>query len=320
MSKYKTNTWWANPRIAGSFIFLLLGSACFCVLWSLNDFRTITTITPASVFAFILSLLGGLFAAYAIKTPARLQQSVMERTAELESEIAERKTAEAELVDAAERLRQLSNYIENIREEERQNISKEIHDELGQYLTVLKMDVSRLGKKVTAIDASFTTNINIILESINKLVETVRKISSELRPGMLDDIGLAATLDWYCQDFSKKTGIKTSFNSDLDNDKFSQQLNTSIFRILQESLTNVVKHSEARVAEVSLSCEGHHLVLLIEDNGKGLDFSVVNTNKGLGILVMKERAMTISGTYNITSTPGKGTSIEVSVPLSMHDS
>jgi signal transduction histidine kinase len=319
MNKFKKITWFTKPLTAGVITFFLLASVCLFAIWLFTDHDSAQPIIPY-VFAVILSFLGGLLSANAKKAPAQVEKIVITRTTELNKEISERKKAEIELLEAGERLRQLSNYIENTREEERQNMSREIHDELGQYLTVLKMDVSRLGKKVMTVERTLTSDIDMILESINKMVETVRKISSELRPGMLDDIGLAATLDWYCGDFSRRTGIETSFMSDLDDDKFSQQLNTSIFRILQESLTHVVKHSEATKARVYLICEARQLILSIQDNGTGLDFSKADTSKGLGLLVMKERAMTISGTYNITSTPGKGTSIEVCVPLSKHES
>jgi signal transduction histidine kinase len=304
--------------MVGLFAFLLLASVCLYAVWSLNDYKSIQAITPICVFAFILSLLGGIFAAYASKTPARLQQLVLERTAALDRDITERKKAENELIKSEEYLRQLSNYLEDIREEERLNIAKEIHDELGQQLTVLKINVSRLGKKVTAMEDTLATEIHELLDLIDKMIETARKISSELRPGMLDDIGLTETLDWYCDDFSNRTGIKTAFISAITDDKFPQKLNTGIFRIFQESLNNAAKHSEAKKVDVSLFNKTHQLVLLIEDNGKGFDTSEDN-NKTPGILVMKERARMMSGTYNISSTPGKGTIIEVSVPLNNPD-
>jgi PAS domain S-box-containing protein len=232
-------------------------------------------------------------------------------------DISKRKKAENELVKSREDLRLLSNYIENIREEERLNISREIHDELGQQLTVLKIDVSRLGKKLTPEDETITTDINKIIEAINEMVGTVRKISLALRPGMLDDLGLVAALEWYCQDFGKRTGITTSFITDFTDDKFSKKINIGLFRIFQESLTNVARHSQANKADVSLVRKDQQLVLLIEDNGKGFDTSQIENNKTLGILGMKERAIVIGGIYNIYSIPGKGVTVEVVVPLNI---
>jgi len=230
-------------------------------------------------------------------------------------DISERKKAENELRKSREDLRMLSNYIENVREEERLNLSREIHDELGQQLTVLKMDISRLGKKMISQEESHTENFEQVLLSINNMVETVRKIAAELRPGLLDDLGLVATLEWYCNDFTKRTGIKTNFIPGVTEDKFPQKVNICLFRIFQESLTNVVRHAEAKKIDVSLVWQNQQLILMIEDDGKGLDLDSINTRKTLGIMGMKERALMVGGFYNIYSTPGKGTIVEVAVPL-----
>lgn len=231
-------------------------------------------------------------------------------------DISERKKAENELHKSREDLRQLSNYIENIREEERLNLSREIHDELGQQLTVLKMDLSRLNKKVTAREVTLVTDFARIIGSVNNMVETVRKMSAELRPGLLDDLGLVATLDWYCNDFSKRTGIKTSFISGFTDGKIPKILTIGLFRIFQESLTNAARHSEAKKIDVSLVLQDQRLVLMIGDDGKGFDTAILRDKNTLGIMGMKERAIMMGGTYNIFSTPGKGTIIEVIVPFS----
>lgn len=315
MSNYKTNKWLANPWMLGLIVFLLLVSSCCYAILTFNDNKSAEFIIPICVFVFIVSLTFGLVAAYAGKTPARIQRLVQVRTAALNTELAETPKKENELQNSVEQLRQLFNHIEKMHEEEQLKIVREIHDDLGQLLTVLKMDVSRLGKKVNAADGTFATGINELLESINKMVTTVRKISSELRPGMLDDIGLGPTLEWYCNYFSKTTGIITSFISEIPDDKIPQHFNIKMFRIFQGSLNNIVRHSKANKADVSLTCRGDQLILLIEDNGKGFDPSSFSNNEALIILAMKERAMEISGTYNLTIAAGKGTVIEVSVPL-----
>lgn len=232
-------------------------------------------------------------------------------------DISERKKAENELRKSREDLRMLSNYIENVREEERLNLSREIHDELGQQLTVLKMDISRLSKKIAAgaDDDSRSGTFDQVISSINNMVDTVREIAARLRPGLLDDLGLVATLEWYCNDFTKRTGIKTSLICGVAEDKFSQHINICLFRIFQESLTNVVRHAEAKKVDVSLVRQDKQLILMIEDDGKGLDLDSINNRKTLGIMGMKERAMMAGGFYNIYSTPGKGTIVEVAVPL-----
>lgn len=230
-------------------------------------------------------------------------------------DITERKKVERELIRSRENLRELSNHIENIREEERLHIAREIHDELGQQLTVLKMDVSRLDKKLTEANNELESETGRILQLINKMVDTVRKISSELRPGMLDDLGLVEALDWYCHDFGKRFGMKTNFISNIQDEAFTKKLAIGLFRIFQESLTNVARHAEATKVDVTFIEQDDQLVLLIEDNGKGFDPLALREKKTLGIMGMQERAMMINGLYHVNSTPGRGTIIEVTVNL-----
>ncbi len=280
-----------------------------------NGYKSIQAILPISILAFILSVLGGIFAAYAARTPLRLQRLVYERTSELEESIDEAKKTEQELIKSRGELRELSIYLENIREEERLNVSREIHDHLGQQLAVLKMDVARLEDKTTHSKEAWSSKISNLLVAIDNMIEDVRKISLALRPGLLDDIGLAAAIEWYCHDFNKRTGIRTSFVSDVIDDSIPQQFNIGIFRIFQESLASVAGHSGALNVDVSLKCKDSQLLLLIADNGKGFDSSETSANTSQGILVMKERAVMMSGKYTINSVPGQGTIIEVSVPL-----
>jgi signal transduction histidine kinase len=194
------------------------------------------------------------------------------------------------------------------------NVSREIHDELGQQLAVLKMNISRLDRKETSDGETISPEIADLLASVGTMLETARKISFRLRPGLLDDIGLVAALDWYCTDFSKRTGIKTCFTSSVLDDKFPQHLKIGFFRVLQESLSNVVMHAEAKETHVSIKRQDRQLFLIVSDNGKGFDSSGMDENKIFGIMGMKERAIMMGGTYNVSSTPGKGTVIEVIVP------
>lgn len=229
-------------------------------------------------------------------------------------DISERKQFEEELLKSREDLRKLSNYIAEVREEERLHISREIHDELGQHLTVLKMDVSRIAKKAVAANDKIADDFKDILEAINDMVLVVRRISTELRPGMLDDLGLVAAIEWYSQDFGKKTGIDVSFISNITDEDFSRERNIGIFRILQESLTNVARHAKATKADVSLVRHEGQIVLMIEDNGRGFDNSFLENRNTLGLLGMKERARMMGGTYNIQSHAGSGTVVEVILP------
>jgi len=229
-------------------------------------------------------------------------------------DITERKKVQRDLEASRESLRQLTNYVESLREAERLNISREIHEDLGQRLAVLKMDMSRLAKKTAAINSPVNNDIRELVNSIDAMIDRVRKISFELRPGMLDDMGLMATLEWYCEDFAKRTGISASFDSELPDEKLPQELTISLFRIFQESLVNIARHAEAKNVDVSIRREDQRLVLIIRDNGKGFDLSASRQNKTLGIRIMTERALKLKGTYNITSYPGSGTIVEVCIP------
>jgi PAS domain S-box-containing protein len=228
----------------------------------------------------------------------------------------EAKKVEKELIQSREELRRLSNYLEDVREEERLHIAREIHDELGQHLTVLKMNFSFLEKNLLASDLQYATELNKINNLIIEMVTAVRKISHELRPAILDQLGLVAAIEWYGNDFEKKTGIKTSFITDFPEKDLPEKLKIGLFRIFQESLTNVARHAAASRVDASLHLQEGDLVLLIEDNGKGFNTDAIDHRKTLGILGMKERAIVMGGIYNIHSTPGRGTIIDVVVPFS----
>jgi signal transduction histidine kinase len=231
-------------------------------------------------------------------------------------DITEAKKVEQQLLASREELRQLSNHLEDVREEERLHIAREIHDELGQHLTVLKMNFSFLQKNILASDPSLSTELDKIISLINEMVNVVRKISHELRPAVLDQLGLVAAMEWYGNDFEKNTGIKTSFISDFSDKGLPDKLRIGLFRIFQESLTNVARHAAASRVDASLQIQDGDIVMLIEDNGKGFNTEMIDHRKTLGILGMKERAIVMGGTYNIHSSPGKGTIIDVIVPFS----
>lgn len=223
--------------------------------------------------------------------------------------------AEQELEDSYKAIRKLTDHLQNIREDERTNIAREIHDELGQQLTVLKMDVSWLNKKFTNVDEPVRQKMKGLLNMLDGTVKTVRRISSELRPSLLDDLGLVAAMEWQLNEFEKRSDIKTRFSCPEEEEEFPNNVKTGLFRIFQESLTNVVRHSNAKKLIISLERGVDSFILSIQDDGKGFDKQKVADKKTLGILGMKERALMIGGTYDITSTPGKGTTVMVTVPL-----
>jgi PAS domain S-box-containing protein len=239
-------------------------------------------------------------------TPARLV---------LCNDVTEKLKTEENLKRSYQEIRQLASNIEKIREEEKIKIAREIHDELGQQLTGLKMDVSWLSKKLDAKDTILLDKTREIMQLLDQAVKSVRRIASELRPGLLDDLGLVAAIEWQGEEFEKRSGIKVQFDHEIKNETIPPALATGLFRIYQESLTNVARHAHANKVMVSLHQTDHEVVLEITDDGKGFDSKDIKNKKTLGLLGMKERTMMMGGKYEVVSNPGKGTTVVVSVPL-----
>lgn len=214
-----------------------------------------------------------------------------------------------------EDLRQLSAYMEKVREEERKTISREIHDELGSLLTALKMDISWIGKKYPAGNENINHKMKDANELINRIIKTVRKISSELRPNLLDDLGLVEALQWFGDDYKNRTGINVEFSSNISTLEIQDDVATAFFRIYQEALNNTAKHSGATSVKTTLSYKNNLLSLAITDNGSGFDMRKTSSKRTLGLLGIQERTALVNGTCNIKSTLGKGTSITVTAPI-----
>ncbi|MDZ4796094.1 MAG: PAS domain S-box protein [Bacteroidota bacterium] len=233
-------------------------------------------------------------------------------------DISDRKKAEKELDESYNAIRKLTGHLQDVREEERTHIAREIHDELGQQLTVLKMDVSWLNKRIASTDDAIKQKMKSLLTMLDETVQSVRRISSELRPSLLDDLGLTAAIEWQLAEFEKRSGIRTHFNSDVEDVGLNESVKTALFRVFQESLTNVARHSDARNVTVSFISVRNHFVLSIADDGKGFDKQKIADKRTLGILGMKERTAMINGTYEIKSSTGKGTAVIVKVPFTNH--
>ena len=248
-------------------------------------------------------------------TEVRSQQLPDGRFLSVIRDMTERIKAEEELKSSYKAVRSLTAHLQNIREEERTNIAREIHDELGQQLTVLKMDVAWLNKKFQGPDEKVNSRLKDLLTMIDETVKSVRRISSQLRPSLLDDLGLTAAMEWQLGEFEKRAGIKTLFETPHEELPVPDASKTALFRIFQECLTNVLRHSSATSVVVSLKEADQQLVMSITDNGVGFEPLKVGGKRTLGILGMKERAEMIGGTYEINSKPGEGTSVIVSVPL-----
>lgn len=230
-------------------------------------------------------------------------------------DITERKKAEEQIKKHNKQLHNLAAHLQNIREEERSRIGREIHDELGQNLTVLKMIVSRLQSE-KANEKEVGKTIIEVLDQIENNLDIIRKISHELRPVILEDLGLIDALEWHAEEFEKRTKIRTSFLTNKTELDLTADQSIGLFRIFQESLTNVARHSKASRVTGKLEVKNNKLVLTISDDGVGFDKMMMDSTRSLGILGMKERTFLMNGEYEIDSAPGKGTEVKVTVPLS----
>lgn len=222
-----------------------------------------------------------------------------------------------ETVQMNEQLRELSAHLQNIREDERKHIAREMHDELGQFLTGLKMDIGWLKKKLPHGQGTAASHEKLIEMStvIDDAVIFVRKLAAELRPSILDDLGLIAALEWHSQEFTRRFNIPVEFHSTIQDLDISPVIATGLFRMYQESLTNVARHAGAQHVFANLVASGTGVNLSIQDDGKGFDPGNTGQRKTLGLLGMKERAAMIGGTLDIISMPGQGTTILINTPL-----
>lgn len=255
-----------------------------------------------------------------------LEMEVSRRTAQLikaneylRKEISERRLKEEELKKSYDQLRALTKHLESVREEERTKISREVHDELGQSLTGLKIDLDLLKKQLSesgdnSENDKLTEGIRNMASLVDYNIQLVRRIAMELRPGVLDDLGTVAAIEWQLQDFEKRTGIKCQFGSGVENIPLSREVSTALFRIFKEVITNVARHSKATTVKVKLKEYRNKCLLGIEDNGVGISNDVIVAPQSLGLLGIKERALGIGGNVKITSNFNKGTKIIVVVP------
>jgi signal transduction histidine kinase len=213
-----------------------------------------------------------------------------------------------------EQLRALAGRLQNIREEERKRVAREIHDQLGQALTAIKLDVSSLVRELPAGQTKESNRVPSILKLVDGTIQTVRRIATELRPGMLDDLGLVATIEWAGEEFGARTGTKCRLELPQDDIVVDQERATAIFRIFQETLTNIARHADANEVEARLAAEDGNVTLEVRDNGKGIHEEKLRKGRSLGILGMRERVTLLGGDLTITSSPGNGTAVLVRIP------
>jgi two-component system sensor histidine kinase UhpB len=234
------------------------------------------------------------------------------------ADITDRREVELELRHSQEELRSLSHHIQSVREQESKRIAAEIHDVLGQQLTALKIDLSWIAGRVPPLGESgkeIQDKIGVMSDLVDKTIQSVQKISAELRPVLLDDLGLGPAIEWLAQDFENRTKIKCRVRVGCDDIDLDADWSTAIFRISQEALTNVVRHARATSVDISLGEQKGALVLKISDNGKGIKENEIYAPSSLGLIGMRERLRPFRGKLEISSAPEKGTALTVTLPL-----
>jgi PAS domain S-box-containing protein len=231
------------------------------------------------------------------------------------TDITDRKRAEEELTASREQLRELSRHLESIREEERTELAREIHDEMGQLLTGLKIDVSWIARRLPKTEVSLLEKTRTINELIDEAVQTIKRISSELRPGVLDHLGLVAAIEWQAQELEKRAQIRFEVKSTPKEIALDGARSTTLFRICQEALTNVIRHADASRVRITLRKEHGRILLRISDNGRGIQEQQVSDSKAFGLIAMRERARYWGGDVKISGRPGKGTVVVATIPL-----
>jgi PAS domain S-box-containing protein len=230
-------------------------------------------------------------------------------------DITDRKRSQEELQHSFEQLRALTARLQVIREEERKSVAREIHDELGQALTAIKIDLASLMRQLSVDQPQQRKRTDSLLELVDQTIHSVRRISTELRPGILDDLGLVAALEWAAEEFQARTGTRCRLNLPGDDIEIDQECATAMFRIFQETLTNVARHSNASEVGVRLAKENGDLTLEVHDNGRGIGVEQLSGGRSLGILGMRERAALLGGELGIIGAPEKGTTLRVRIPV-----
>ena len=234
---------------------------------------------------------------------------------ELRVEIAERERAEKQFKASLDQLRALAARLQSVREEERTSIAREIHDELGQACTAIKMDLALIGRKTTKRQTHLRAKVDSASRLVDDMIVTLRRIASELRPRTLDDLGLTAALESQAQEFEARTGIHCRVALPEEPLTLDDERSTAIFRIFQESLTNVARHAHATRVEARLERKADQLIFQVRDNGRGFDPAEAKARKSLGLVGMQERALMLNGELQVEGVPGAGTTMILRIPL-----
>ncbi|MCB2203346.1 HAMP domain-containing protein [bacterium] len=241
-------------------------------------------------------------------------------TDRLEDEIGERRRAEERLQRSQEQFRNLSRHLQSVREEERKGVAREIHDELGQRLTSLKLHLALLQEDVPEGEGVMRGRFSAMLDDIDATIQSVKRIISQLRPGLLDDLGLSAAIEWQTEEFQRHSGIRCQLQITPPELSLDPDRATAVFRIFQETLTNVARHSGAGTVQIDLVAEEDEVHLQIRDDGRGISPAELENPSSFGLIGIRERAHYFGGEVTITGSPEKGTVVSVHIPLAAQES
>lgn len=229
-------------------------------------------------------------------------------------DITDQRLAEMEREESRQQLRALSSRQQRAREEERRAISREIHDELGQLLTGVKIDLAWAHSHLPPGAKPATERLSAALDRIAGAMDVVRRIAAQLRPAVLDDLGLVAALEWHTQQFARMSSIRTTIDLPSTDPPLDADGRTTVFRIVQEALTNVARHANAKSVHVSLKVEEKVVVVTVRDDGRGISSAQLSDRRSLGLLGSRERAMAAGGALLISGKPNKGTEVFLTLP------
>lgn len=236
-----------------------------------------------------------------------LEQRVTRRTVQLQS-------SNSRLVASETELRRLSQQLMEVTEQERTRLSREIHDQLGQALTAIKMELVTAQRRLEPGQALVLTKLEDAVSLVDETIRAVRRIATDMRPGVLDDFGLEAAAEWQLEEFAQRSGLQCALTAQVDEARLEPALCTAAFRILQEALTNVARHAHATEVEVTLLTDADAFTLAVADNGQGISAAEQHLSLSLGLLGMRERALQFGGQVSIASVAGQGTTVTLTVP------
>lgn len=251
---------------------------------------------------------------YVLKTRLTRLVPAINRALRETTQMRDHDMAQERLRRSHDQLRALTGHLQFVREEERTRIAREVHDELGQALTGLKLDLTWLSGRITA-DRALQRRAKAMSTLIDETIHSVRRIATELRPGVLDSLGLAAAIEWQSMDFEERTGTRCEVKIEVKEAIWDREFSTTCFRIFQETLTNIIRHAKATHVEVRLSQADHELVLTVRDNGRGISKEEIAHTRSIGLIGMRERAAEVGGKVTFLALPGRGTMVTMRVPM-----